>query len=126
MSVGACMSAVPDRHRRALLRPGNHDARDVGGARRAQHAGRREERGAAGHDVVKQYHVCAFDALVAQWVDGKGVLRYMGAIDDQPNTDTSTIAKDRNYVREAFAAVKAGKPVEATATDPYGCSVKYP
>jgi peroxiredoxin len=59
-------------------------------------------------------------------IDGKGTLRYMGAIDDQPNTDTSTIAKARNYVREAFAAVKAGKPVEATATDPYGCSVKYP
>ena len=59
-------------------------------------------------------------------IDGKGVLRYMGAIDDQPNTDTSKIASARNYVREAFAAVKAGKPVEATATDPYGCSVKYP
>jgi hypothetical protein len=59
-------------------------------------------------------------------IDGKGMLRYMGAIDDQPNTDASTIAKARNYVREAFAAVKAGKPVEATATDPYGCSVKYP
>jgi hypothetical protein len=50
----------------------------------------------------------------------------MGAIDDQPNTDASTITKARNYVREAFAAVKAGKQVEATATDPYGCSVKYP
>jgi len=59
-------------------------------------------------------------------IDGKGVLRYMGAIDDQPNTDTSKIATARNYVREAFAAVKAGKQVEATATDPYGCSVKYP
>lgn len=59
-------------------------------------------------------------------IDGKGVLRYMGAIDDQPNTDASTIAKARNYVREAFAAVKAGKQVAATATDPYGCSVKYP
>jgi peroxiredoxin len=59
-------------------------------------------------------------------IDGKGTLRYMGAIDDQPNTDASTIAKARNYVREAFAAVKAGKPIAATATDPYGCSVKYP
>lgn len=59
-------------------------------------------------------------------IDSKGVLRYMGAIDDQPNTDASKIASARNYVREAFAAVKAGKQVEATATDPYGCSVKYP
>jgi len=59
-------------------------------------------------------------------IDGKGILRYMGAIDDKPSTDVATIAGARNYVREAVAAVKAGKPVEVTATDPYGCSVKYP
>ncbi|MBU6156247.1 MAG: redoxin domain-containing protein [Alphaproteobacteria bacterium] len=59
-------------------------------------------------------------------IDGKGVLRYMGAIDDKPSTDAATIAGARNYVREAVAAVKAGKPVEVAATDPYGCSVKYP
>ena len=59
-------------------------------------------------------------------IDGKGVLRYMGAIDDKPSTDAATIPGARSYVREAVAAVKAGKPVEVTATDPYGCSVKYP
>lgn len=59
-------------------------------------------------------------------IDGKGILRYMGAIDDKPSTDAATIAGARNYVREAVAAVKAGKPVEVAATDPYGCSVKYP
>lgn len=59
-------------------------------------------------------------------IDAKGTLRYMGAIDDQPNTDAATIKGARNYVREAVAALKAGKPVEVTATDPYGCSVKYP
>jgi peroxiredoxin len=59
-------------------------------------------------------------------IDGKGVLRYMGAIDDKPSTDAATIPGARNYVREAFAAVKAGKPVEVAATDPYGCAVKYP
>jgi peroxiredoxin len=58
-------------------------------------------------------------------IDQQGVLRYMGAIDDQPTTDPSSIATARNYVREAFAAVSAGKPVEVTATDSYGCSVKY-
>jgi peroxiredoxin len=59
-------------------------------------------------------------------IDGVGVLRYMGAIDDKPSTDVATIPGARNYVREAVAAVKAGKPVEVAATDPYGCSVKYP
>ena len=59
-------------------------------------------------------------------IDGKGVLRYMGAIDDKPSTDVASIPGARNYVRDAVAAVKAGKPVEVAATDPYGCSVKYP
>jgi peroxiredoxin len=58
-------------------------------------------------------------------IDKTGVLRYMGAIDDQPTVDPTHIADARNYVREAFAAVSAGKSVAETATDPYGCSVKY-
>jgi len=58
-------------------------------------------------------------------VDNAGVLRYMGAIDDQPTTDTASIAEARNYVREAYAAVSSGAKVAVTATDPYGCSVKY-
>ncbi|MFO0476741.1 MAG: redoxin domain-containing protein [Alphaproteobacteria bacterium] len=59
-------------------------------------------------------------------IDGKGVLRYMGAIDDKPSTDVASIPGARNYVRDAVAAVKASKPVEVAATDPYGCSVTYP
>lgn len=58
-------------------------------------------------------------------VDKTGTLRYMGAIDDQPTTDPSAIASARNYVREAFKAVSAGGKVAETATDSYGCSVKY-
>ena len=58
-------------------------------------------------------------------IDKTSVLRYMGAIDDRPSTDTSTIASARNYVREAFAAVSSGAKVAEAATDPYGCSVKY-
>ena len=58
-------------------------------------------------------------------IDKTGVLRYMGAIDDQPTTDPATIASARNYVREAFNAVSLGGKVAETATDPYGCSVKY-
>jgi peroxiredoxin len=58
-------------------------------------------------------------------VDKTGILRYMGAIDDQPNVDKATLAQARSYVREAFAAVAAGGQVAETATEPYGCSVKY-
>jgi peroxiredoxin len=58
-------------------------------------------------------------------IDKAGVLRYMGAIDDQPTTDRDSVAGARNYVREAFAAVSTGGKVAVTATDPYGCSVKY-
>jgi peroxiredoxin len=58
-------------------------------------------------------------------IDPTGNVRYMGAIDDQPTTDVTTIATARNYVREAFKAVSSGGKVAETATDPYGCSVKY-
>lgn len=58
-------------------------------------------------------------------IDPTGVLRYMGAIDDQPTTDASTLGAARNYVREAFAAVSSGGKVAETATDAYGCGVKY-
>lgn len=53
-----------------------------------------------------------------------GTLAYMGAIDDRPATSGDP-KKARNYVREALAAVEAGKPVAASVTQPYGCSVKY-
>ncbi|MFM9863932.1 MAG: thioredoxin family protein [Micropepsaceae bacterium] len=58
-------------------------------------------------------------------IDPTGNVRYMGAIDDQPSTEAATITTARNYVREAFKAVSTGGKVAETATDPYGCSVKY-
>ncbi len=58
-------------------------------------------------------------------VDKTGILRYMGALDDQPTTDASTLPSALNYVREAFASVTTGTKIVEPATDPYGCSVKY-
>ena len=58
-------------------------------------------------------------------IDKDGVLRYMGAIDDRPTTDAATIHGARNYVREALTAIASGQKIAETATDPYGCSVKY-
>jgi peroxiredoxin len=54
-----------------------------------------------------------------------GTLAYMGAIDDKPTANPADVPTARNYVREALAAVTAGKPVAVAATRAYGCSVKY-
>jgi peroxiredoxin len=55
-------------------------------------------------------------------IDKEGVLRYNGAIDDDPKgrKDSPT-----NYVKQAVEALKSGEKVEPSSTKPYGCSVKY-
>jgi hypothetical protein len=58
-------------------------------------------------------------------IDGRGVLRYQGGIDDKPTADQADIAGARNHVLAALAEMKAGKPVSVAETRPYGCSVKY-
>jgi hypothetical protein len=58
-------------------------------------------------------------------IDGKGVLQYMGAIDNAPSADPATLTNARSYVREAVAEVQAGKPVSQPITQPYGCGIKY-
>jgi hypothetical protein len=58
-------------------------------------------------------------------IKGDGTLVYNGAIDSIRSTNKSDIAKATNYVAEALAAVKAGKPVPTATSQPYGCSVKY-
>ncbi len=58
-------------------------------------------------------------------IDGKGVLRYQGGIDDKPTANPADIAGARNHVAAALAEMKAGKPVSMPETRPYGCSVKY-
>lgn len=55
----------------------------------------------------------------------EGTLVYDGAIDSIRSADVDDIPKATNYVKAALASVKAGKPVEKSATQPYGCSVKY-
>jgi len=58
-------------------------------------------------------------------IDRNGTLAYMGAIDDQPNTNRATVKGARNYVREALEALAGGRPVAMASTRPYGCTVKY-
>jgi hypothetical protein len=58
-------------------------------------------------------------------VDPLGRLAYVGGIDSIPSASPADIPKAVNYVRQAIAETAAGKPVSATTTRPYGCSIKY-
>lgn len=58
-------------------------------------------------------------------INAEGQLAYMGAIDDQPDTDEGSIAGAKNYVRVALDEMKTGKPITQRSTKSYGCSVKY-
>jgi hypothetical protein len=58
-------------------------------------------------------------------INPAGTLVYKGAIDSISSARQSDIAKATNYVRVALADLKEGKPVEKSATQAYGCSVKY-
>ena len=55
-------------------------------------------------------------------IDEKGVLRYAGAIDDDPRGRNTT---PTNYVEKAVNALATGKAVSPSTSDPYGCTVKY-
>lgn len=55
-------------------------------------------------------------------IDAAGVLRYSGAIDDDPRGRNPSAV---NYVRQAVDALQSGKPVPVSTSAPYGCSVKY-
>jgi len=55
-------------------------------------------------------------------VDTEGVLRYNGAIDNDPRGKEEKVT---NYVDEAVSALLEGKDVPNSSTKPYGCSVKY-
>ncbi len=50
-------------------------------------------------------------------IDSNGKIAYQGAIDDR---------KERNYVSAALEALMAGRAVEVTNTQAYGCAIKYP
>ncbi|MDY7226326.1 thioredoxin family protein [Hyalangium rubrum] len=56
-------------------------------------------------------------------IDEKGVLRYAGAIDDDPRGKSDKAAV--NHVKTTVDALLGGKAVPASTTEPYGCSVKY-
>ena len=58
-------------------------------------------------------------------IDEKGMLTYMGAIDDKRSADPTDVLTAKNYVTTALEKMKNGEAVETPVTPPYGCSVKY-
>lgn len=58
-------------------------------------------------------------------INPQGILIYAGAIDDQPDTEISSVANAKNYVKAALDESMRGKPVAIASTKSYGCSVKY-
>lgn len=55
-------------------------------------------------------------------IDKEGIVRYAGAIDNDPEDSNP---KRTNYIDNAVSAVLAGKAPDPSETKPYGCSVKY-
>ncbi len=55
-------------------------------------------------------------------IDPEGVLRYAGAIDDDPRGRNDA---PKNYVDGALGKLMAGGDPDPSQTKPYGCSVKY-
>jgi len=58
-------------------------------------------------------------------IDQNGVLRYAGAIDDQPSANHATVNGASNYLLAALSSLEKGEPIAVKETKPYGCSVKY-
>ena len=58
-------------------------------------------------------------------IDGQGVLRYAGAIDDKPSASPASLKGASNYVQAALADLAAGREVANPATRAYGCAIKY-
>ena len=57
-------------------------------------------------------------------IDKKGVLRYHGAIDDNPLLTTPE-EETTNYVVNAVRQIVKGDVVSPDYVKPYGCTVKY-
>ena len=58
-------------------------------------------------------------------INGDGVLVYLGGIDDQPTARLEDLKVAKNYVDQALTEMAQGKPVTASRSRAYGCSVKY-
>ena len=58
-------------------------------------------------------------------VSPQGQLIYAGGIDSIASASQDDIPRAVNYVKAGVAEALAGKPLSASNTRPYGCSIKY-
>ena len=58
-------------------------------------------------------------------ITGDGALAYMGGIDDKASSRLEDLKTAKNFVDIALDEIAQGKPVSATTSRPYGCTVKY-
>ncbi len=58
-------------------------------------------------------------------INGDGMLVYAGGIDDQPSARLEDLKIARNFVDQALSEMAQGKPVSASSSRAYGCSIKY-
>lgn len=58
-------------------------------------------------------------------IDGKGILVYSGAIDDNRSADKDAAKTAKNFVAAALNETLAKKAVAISSTKSYGCSIKY-
>ena len=73
--------------------------------------------------VGKAYGAKTTPQLVV--IDKEGKVAYNGAIDSKATTEAADIASADSYISAALDSVLAGKTVDKTKTQPYGCGVKY-
>lgn len=73
--------------------------------------------------VGRMYHARTTPHMFV--INPQGTLLYMGAIDDKPTSRAADLQGARPHVDLALQEAMAGKPVSVTASQPYGCSVKY-
>lgn len=107
----------------AAGKEGDFDATQVRAWQQRVHAAAtyyfRDQSGAVGrlYDARTTPHLFVINAA--------GTLVYAGGIDSIRSAKASDLAKATNFVREALADLKSGRPVRTTNSPPYGCSVKY-
>jgi len=58
-------------------------------------------------------------------INPEGEILYNGAIDSRPTRSAADIKGATNFVNQVMEEALAGRPISVSATQPYGCPVRY-
>jgi hypothetical protein len=76
----------------------------------------------ASHQVTNQFGATKIpEVYVLQQTNGNFILKYKGAIDDNPQLESGV---REHYLRNALDAVLANRPVSTPEKRPFGCLIK--